>query len=398
MTRDSRQVQALRDLLSGRPRDRLLMELITHTRLSVREILRLKTGDLSGRSPGDPLNFVSSESNGNRPVAPVTPEMVRAFSSLKQASSPGPDTWLFQSRKGGGPLSIQSVSRLAAGWIRQAGLDGVTGIRDLRPPLPAPAAPESADDREPATGKTGPPSSDSGEAQLHKHTLQEKVYTTLERAIITAELPPGSRLVAEEIAKEMSVSRIPVREALGRLATRGLITIRPQSGSVVNHLSRTDFEEILELRRILEPRAAARAAVNTEEKEAFVRQLSRAHDAFARARLKNDIDREIRTNRRFHFILYRQAASPMLLEMITLLWDRVSPYYHMMFRKRMAPPADTGVDLHRQILEAVRAGNAPAAADLLKTDIDSAALPFLDLFDRYHAPGPVSASPDTLSP
>ena len=100
-------------------------------------------------------------------------------------------------------------------------------------------------------------------------------------------------------------------------------------------LSRANLEEILELRLNLECQAARKAVVRVSEDT--IRQLLKAHKAFAVARRNNDADKLLKHNREFHMLIYRDAKSPVLLDIIKQLWDRASHYYHIMFRQSIRP-------------------------------------------------------------
>lgn len=107
-------------------------------------------------------------------------------------------------------------------------------------------------------------------------TLAEAVYLQLRDQIISLEFPPGERLSEARLAKHFGVSRSPVKEALKRLADEGLVRIRPQYGSFVAPISLTQALEFLEIRMLLEPHAARRAALNLSEED--LEHLQRVFD------------------------------------------------------------------------------------------------------------------------
>jgi DNA-binding GntR family transcriptional regulator len=82
--------------------------------------------------------------------------------------------------------------------------------------------------------------------------LSQKVFERVREAILSGELPPGSRLVERRLAEELEVSHIPVREALARLADDGLVERNARRGSWVASLSLEDLDEISSLRVLLE--------------------------------------------------------------------------------------------------------------------------------------------------
>ena len=112
-------------------------------------------------------------------------------------------------------------------------------------------AAEPAGEAEPALGTT----------KLENLTLWERVHHHLREEILANRLPPGTVLGEVALAESLGVSRGPVREALGRLAAEGLVTVRPRRGAVVSALSPQEFLEAYQVREALEA-LAIRLAVS----------------------------------------------------------------------------------------------------------------------------------------
>ena len=87
-----------------------------------------------------------------------------------------------------------------------------------------------------------------------------RVRDLLEEAILEGELKPGERLRAEALAQRFGTSRTPIREALLQLEAQGLVEVEPNRGAVVRTFDRDDLRDLYEVRALLEPHAAARAA------------------------------------------------------------------------------------------------------------------------------------------
>ena len=87
-------------------------------------------------------------------------------------------------------------------------------------------------------------------------TIQEIIFDTLKQRIISGKYEPGKRLIANDLAEEFDISRMPVREALTRLASTGLVELIPYKGAIVNELTAEDFVEIFYIRSVLEGLAA----------------------------------------------------------------------------------------------------------------------------------------------
>lgn len=96
---------------------------------------------------------------------------------------------------------------------------------------------------------------------MNKVTPADKVYNYIKEQIVTRRLYPGNRIIEEEVAEAVGVSRTPIRAALSRLANVGLVQQIPNRGSYVSKPTEEDFRSVFEARKLLEtPRSAMRCA------------------------------------------------------------------------------------------------------------------------------------------
>jgi DNA-binding GntR family transcriptional regulator len=96
--------------------------------------------------------------------------------------------------------------------------------------------------------------------QTSEKNQSEIAYTFLRQKLLNRELTPGSRVRYGPLGTEIGMSATPVREAIGRLASEGLIDLVPQLGAVVKRPTRSDATEVFEMREAIEPFAAAKAS------------------------------------------------------------------------------------------------------------------------------------------
>ena len=264
------------------------------------------------------------------------------------------------------------MSRMVKGWLKTGNMSSFSSILSLR-----------------KTGKSLNAMSEAGsnvESSFNKkqtfkpvsvRTKQEIVLGELEQSILSGRIPPGERLLAEEIARQMKVSRIPVREALVRLQALGFISAQ-RGGSTVNELSNENVREILKIRLILEAMAVKEATVRlTEEK---LQKLEILHENLLSA--WDDVDELLRTNREFHFTIYGAAGMPILQSIIETLWNKFSPYLHILIRDTddIYPTYASGI--HKNILDALKQRDAEAAIKWLKSDLIKAADAVSTMFER----------------
>lgn len=128
--------------------------------------------------------------------------------------------------------------------------------------------------------------------------LADRVYHQLRDSIGNHQIKPGERLQEVNLAAQLAVSRTPVREALARLESEGMIVVEGR-GFVVPELTDTDIEEIYQLRFLLEPAAAASAVAETTSAADLASMASEIEDATA-ADNKGDFRAFLEANGRFH--------------------------------------------------------------------------------------------------
>lgn len=155
-----------------------------------------------------------------------------------------------------------------------------------------------------------------------ERTLADRAYTLVHDAIIRGDIAPGDRLPIDELAASLGMSPMPVREALRRLDAVGLVEHVPHRGATVTELSVSDLVNLYEARLALEPLAVRHAAERlTSEGEA------EARTAFVALTAEAPGSPELwQAHTRFHFALYRLAASRWLLRLITPLWESSERY------------------------------------------------------------------------
>jgi DNA-binding GntR family transcriptional regulator len=193
-------------------------------------------------------------------------------------------------------------------------------------------------------------------------TKAELALRALRDAIQNGQLPPGTRLILQDIAVQMGMSYTPVREALFHLQSEGLVTYRPHYGTVVADPSREQAEEIYRLRLLLEPFAGMLAATNVTDEE--LSQIEAAHDALIEAVHREDLDKVPPLNAELHKRITAASGSALLTELVERLWNGV-PYQAISLRNRIPLSAEE----HEEILEALRRQDPDATKRALEEHI-----------------------------
>jgi DNA-binding GntR family transcriptional regulator len=195
-------------------------------------------------------------------------------------------------------------------------------------------------------------------------TKQSYVYDHLRGAILRCELAPGQRLVIDEIARQLRVSAIPIREALQQLQSEGLVLIEPHVGATVAPISEDEIEEIFAIMEGLEA-VAARAAARRLDDEA-ARGLGLIVGEMDAAVVKGDHQRWAALNVRLHAAIGEAAGMPLLREMterVLTRWERLRRFY---VQGVLVPRVEQAQREHHAIVEALVQGDADAADRLVR--------------------------------
>ncbi|RLB97737.1 MAG: hypothetical protein DRH90_22915 [Deltaproteobacteria bacterium] len=358
---DGSGIDRIRKSIGPKIRDLLLFDIAVETGVTANRLLQLRVKDLSGLKVGQEISILMENTTRIKPVT-MGPKTHASFQRYLLKNRPGGDDLLFKSRKGNKPLSLPSASRLVSSWYARVGLKGMSGLLSLRKTW------QTQYQRSELEKLSLPPVEPAYLVNpIQTPTAQELVYKELERALVTARIKPGERLIAEKLSRQMGISVIPIREAMGRLEARNFLTVQPKKGATANELSEKKFREILEIRLMLELPAARKAAMAITK--GTVKTIKLLNSQYMDAQKENDADRALSVNREFHFAIYREAGMPLLFPMIQNLWDQVSPYYHLMFRQTLFADPRTGPRYHKKIIQSLAAKDPQKASKWLKTDL-----------------------------
>ncbi len=198
-------------------------------------------------------------------------------------------------------------------------------------------------------------------------TTQELVLEEIRRRILVGEARPGQPIRPDQVAAELHVSRVPVREALKILEGEGQMRYRPHHGYVLADLQRKDLEEMYRIRELLEDEAARAALARLRDADLVT--MAEACDEME-ALGDGDVAAMAVANRRFHFALLEASEMPHLLHHIALLWNASDHYRSMYYRDRQHR-AEVHED-HRRILAATNARDTGALLQLLDAHRDRA--------------------------
>jgi DNA-binding GntR family transcriptional regulator len=196
-------------------------------------------------------------------------------------------------------------------------------------------------------------------------TLWERVYDYLRGEILDGRLEPGTELAEMALSEQLGVSRGPLREAIGRLAAEGLVTVRPRRGAVVRSLSEEEFLELYQVREALETMAVKLATPRLAADD--LRRLADLNAAMDAYGVQGDVERFFEANQAFHARFLELSGNGKLYAMHQQLIDQLGHYRmrSLMLRGNLR----RSVSEHAAILRAAKRGDGDRAAELMAEHI-----------------------------
>lgn len=186
-------------------------------------------------------------------------------------------------------------------------------------------------------------------------TLGENAYRTLRERIVGLTYPPGTRLVERDLAAELQISRIPLREAMRRLQNEGLVVAVPRQGTIVAPFTADDVRDLFDVREGLEV-LAFRLAAERADRVGLEALRGHIHDARAATEVGDEAGIAA-ANAAFHRTVVEIAGNPLLSAMMGPLEARVQWLFHL---TRQRDPARQ-CEEHEELYEAIAAGDVERA-------------------------------------
>jgi DNA-binding GntR family transcriptional regulator len=190
--------------------------------------------------------------------------------------------------------------------------------------------------------------------------LRQSVYEALMELVVGGGLRPGQHLVESDLARQLGVSRQPVREALHRLEAEGWVDLRPSQGAFVHVPTEREINQLLDVRELLEAETARLAARSvTPEAVASLRVIWQDGEAASES---GDLDRVVVSNSAFHAEIAIRAGNEVLADLAGIVSRRMRWYYRLVAPSR----GHESWAEHRQLIEAIEAGDEERAAAIAR--------------------------------
>lgn len=213
--------------------------------------------------------------------------------------------------------------------------------------------------------------------KIVRPTAVELVTDEIRQMILSGRISPGSVLRQEILAEELGVSRVPVREAITRLHSEGLLNVVPHKGAYVQELSVEEVRETFNIRLRLEPWVLSEAIPLITDAE-----INKAE------RIVKDMDKATggewgALNWKLHETLYRPARCEITLQMLRVLHDRCDRYFR--FQVVKVPIREQSHAEHMQIIDACRSRDVKLGTKLLETHVKVASQQIMGIVEAVMA-------------
>ena len=200
-----------------------------------------------------------------------------------------------------------------------------------------------------------------------RQNISEELANTVRQMIVDGMIPAGSRINEVHLARDLGVSRTPLREAIARLVREDTLVAVPRIGAFVKPLSIEEFEQIYPIRALLDPEALRLAGLPSP------RQIDRLERLNARIGAASDPDSIIALDDEWHLLLIDHCPNKVLIDLIEKFMPRTRRYELALMRERQQVAVAT--DTHQEIIAALRSRDLLGAAAILKHNLETGGEP-----------------------
>jgi DNA-binding GntR family transcriptional regulator len=213
--------------------------------------------------------------------------------------------------------------------------------------------------------------------------LGDEVYNAIYSQLMSHAIAPGGRISVDHLVRELGVSQTPIREALSRLEAQGLVVKTHLIGySAASQMDKSRLEQLYELRLLLEPFAAAKAALamtqaSLDSLEGMARRMQSLQAETPQAAYGQFAQRDSE----FHELIASESGNDLVREALANLHTHVH-LFRLFYHSQATTEAN---DEHARIIDALRQRDPDAAADAMRSHIERSRIRFMTFFDRYQA-------------
>jgi DNA-binding GntR family transcriptional regulator len=212
----------------------------------------------------------------------------------------------------------------------------------------------------------------------HPVRLGDEVYNSLYAQLMSRKIPPGGRIAIDSLVRELGVSQTPIREALSRLEAQGLVVKTHLIGySAADQLNKSRLEQLYELRLMVEPAVAAKAAVNmTEASIVALDEIAQQMNALVGSDTQGAYGQFAQRDSEFHDLIAAGSGNELARDALAHLHTHVH-LFRLFHHSRATREAN---EEHAQIISALRRRDADAAGQAMRSHIERSRARFATFF------------------
>ena len=206
-------------------------------------------------------------------------------------------------------------------------------------------------------------------SEVKTATKAEVAYELVRDQLLRGDLVPGSVIQQAALARDLGISTTPLREALRRLMTEGLVELDAHRDARVTRLTAEEARDLVEIRRSLDPLAAGLAAERRTRQD--LDRIRETADKLLPLRA-DPASAELATHRQFHIAIYTASHNQLLVQTLDGLWDKADRYRRLALEDgRTEEDLDRTHAEHLAMVDAIAAGDSTTAAAVMLAHVDA---------------------------
>ena len=200
-------------------------------------------------------------------------------------------------------------------------------------------------------------------------TKSDYAYRQVRDRILSGQLQPGAVIQQRELASQIGISTTPLREALRRLKSEGLVELDAHRDARIAPLRAEEGRDLLELRMSLDPLAAGLAA--QRRTNADIQAIRAAHSGLEPLPTHPAIEQLV-AHRNYHAAIYRASHNDLLIDALEGLWDKADRYRRLALQTERGQEArDQKAKEHQMLVDFIAAGDSDQAANVMRAHIST---------------------------
>ena len=190
--------------------------------------------------------------------------------------------------------------------------------------------------------------------------LRDVVFNTLKEAILSGKLMPGERLMENQLAEKLGVSRTPIREALRMLELENLVELVPRKGAQVLDITEKDIKNVLEIRCVLESLASELACQKMQP--STIAELKKQQEEFTEACLSKDYEKAAEADEKFHDLIFNSTENIKLIQIVNNL--RLQLFRYRLAYFKVPTTLSVPIEQHNEIIWCIENHMAEKASEI----------------------------------